>query len=156
VPELPDVEGFRRTFARHAAGKRLRAVHDVDRLLLRDTSPQALGRGLRGRRFAKPRRHGKLLLCGSDGPTLVLRFGMTGDLVWGGEPHPHDRLVLDFADGALRYRNMRRFGGIWLARDEADRSARSTATTAIAPTARSSGSCATRCRTDESRASEPG
>jgi formamidopyrimidine-DNA glycosylase len=120
VPELPDVEGFRRVFARHAAGKRVRGVHGIDRRLLRNTSPSGLGRSLAGRRFVQPGRHGKLLLCGTDGPTLVLHFGMTGALVWSSEEperHPHDRLVLELDDGELRYRNMRRFGGIWLAPD---------------------------------------
>ena len=117
MPELPDVEGFRRTFRRHAAGKTVRRVHDVDRTLLRGTTPQALARGLRGRRFEQPERHGKLLLCGTDGPTLLLHFGMTGSLTWDGEAHAHDRLVLELDNGALRYRNMRKLGGVWLAAD---------------------------------------
>jgi formamidopyrimidine-DNA glycosylase len=96
----------------------VRRVHDVDRTLLRGTTAQALGRGLSGRRFEQPGRHGKLLLCGTDGPTLLLHFGMTGRLVWDQEPHPHDRLVLELGDGALRYRNMRKLGGVWLAADE--------------------------------------
>ena len=58
MPELPDVEGFRRLFARRAAGERVERVHDVDRALLRGTSPQGLGRGLRGRRLAEPGRRG--------------------------------------------------------------------------------------------------
>ena len=118
MPELPDVEGFRRTFRRHATGKTVRRVHDVDRTMLRGTTAQALARRLGGRRFQRPERHGKLLLCGTDGPTLLLHFGMTGSLVWDGEPHRHDRLVLDLGDGALRYRNMRKLGGVWLAADE--------------------------------------
>jgi formamidopyrimidine-DNA glycosylase len=117
VPELPDVEGFRRTFARHAAGKRVHGVRGVDRTLLRNSSASGLGRVLGGRRFGQPRRHGKLLVCPTDGPALVLHFGMTGALVWSRDAHPHDRLVLELDDGELHYRNMRRFGGIWLARD---------------------------------------
>jgi formamidopyrimidine-DNA glycosylase len=123
VPELPDVEGFRRVFARYAAGKRVRGVHRVDASMLRNTSPPGLGRALKNRRFERPDRHGKLLLCRTDGPTLVLHFGMTGRLVWSGdEPqrHAHDRLVLEFEHGELRYRNMRRFGGIWLAKSESE------------------------------------
>ena len=118
MPELPDVEGFRRTFARHAAGKRVRSVRGVDLALLRNSTPSGLGRALSGRRFGRPRRHGKLLICPTDGPALVLHFGMTGDLVWSRDGHRHDRLVLELDDGELRYRNMRRFGGIWLARSE--------------------------------------
>jgi formamidopyrimidine-DNA glycosylase len=121
MPELPDVEGFRRIFGRHAAGKRVRGVHGVDRSLLRNASAAGLGRALRGRRFARPDRHGKLLICPTDSrPTLVFHFGMTGGLVWSGdEPrrHTHDRLALELDDGELRYRNMRKFGGIWLTRD---------------------------------------
>jgi formamidopyrimidine-DNA glycosylase len=122
VPELPDVEGFRRHFARHAAGKEIRRVSGVDVSLLRETTPQGLGRALTGRRFAPPGRHGKLLLCRTDGPpTLVLHFGMTGRLVWSGEEperHAHDRLVLELEDGEERYRNMRKLGFIRLAHDE--------------------------------------
>jgi formamidopyrimidine-DNA glycosylase len=58
VPELPDVEGFRHTFARHAEGKRVHGVRAVDRGMLRNSSPAGLGRALSGRRFASPRRHG--------------------------------------------------------------------------------------------------
>jgi formamidopyrimidine-DNA glycosylase len=120
VPELPDVEGFRRVFDRYAAGKRVRRVHRIDVSMLRNTSPLGLGRALRDRRFERPDRHGKLLVCRTDTPTLVLHFGMTGRLVWSGdEPlrHAHDRLVIEFEDGELRYRNMRKFGGIWLAKE---------------------------------------
>jgi formamidopyrimidine-DNA glycosylase len=121
MPELPDVEGFRRVFVHHAAGKRVHRIWGVDRGLLRNTTPSGLGRALVRRRFEEPGRHGKLLLCPTDGPTLVLHFGMTGALVWSAdepERHRHDRLVLELDDGELRYRNMRRFGGIWLATDE--------------------------------------
>jgi hypothetical protein len=40
---------------------------------------------------------------------------MTGTFVWSGDDHRHNRLVLELDDGDLRYRNMRRLGGIWLA-----------------------------------------
>ena len=118
MPELPDVDGFRRTFQRHAAGRSVRAVRRVDRALLVGSTPQALGRALRGRRFGRPRRHGKLLICRTDGPTLVLHFGMTGSLEWRGRPGPDARLVLELEDGALVMRDVRRLGRIWLARDD--------------------------------------
>ena len=123
MPELPDVEGFRRTFQKHAAGKLVRAVRWIDRSMLRDTTQQRVARALKGRRFARPERQGKLLICPTeDGPALLLHFGMTGQFVWGeqGTRHPHDRLGLEFDDGVLRYRNMRKFGGIWIADGEAE------------------------------------
>src|SRR5205814_7125174 len=73
-----------------------------------------------GRRVDTPERQGRLLVCPACGVTLLLHFGMTGTFVWcTSEPrHPHDRMTLVFDDGELRYRNMRKFGGIWLAQDQ--------------------------------------
>jgi formamidopyrimidine-DNA glycosylase len=116
MPELPDVEGFRREFVRHAAGKQVRGVH-ADPTIVRNTTPQGLGRALHGRRFDDPRRHGKWLICPAEGPVLLFHFGMTGGFVWSGEEvhrHRHDRLRIELDDGELRYRNMRKLGGVWL------------------------------------------
>lgn len=123
MPELPDVEGFRRTFAEFATGKTVRAVRWIDSSMLRNTSAARLAGALKDARFSEPQRHGKLLICFTGGPaTLLFHFGMTGTFVWceGGHRHPHDRLALEFGDGQLRYRNMRKFGGVWLARSAAD------------------------------------
>lgn len=120
VPELPDVEGFRRFFRRHAAGRRVERVR-AQREILRNTTPQGLGRALTGHRFDTPRRCGKWLICPAGGARLVLHFGMTGELVWSGaepEPHAHDRLTLELEHGALRLRDQRKLGGAWLVRAE--------------------------------------
>lgn len=121
MPELPDVEQFRRFFAAHATGKAVAAV-EADPAILRNVSADALAAALQGRRFEEPFRHGKWLAAPSDGPALLLHFGMTGDLIWSGdEPdrHRHDRLILGFVEGGeLRYRNMRKLGGVWLAHDQ--------------------------------------
>jgi formamidopyrimidine-DNA glycosylase len=50
MPELPDVEGFRRVFAEHAAGRTVERVEVLDRSMLRNRRPQALGRLLAGQR----------------------------------------------------------------------------------------------------------
>jgi formamidopyrimidine-DNA glycosylase len=119
MPELPDVEGFRRYFARHAKGKRIDGVDVVDASLLRNVSAQGLGRAVSGRRFGAPRRHGKWLLASAGKSTVLMHFGMTGRLSWGRDAdgrHRHDRVVFRCTGGELRYRNMRKFGGVWLAR----------------------------------------
>jgi formamidopyrimidine-DNA glycosylase len=126
MPELPDVDGFRRYFARYAAGHHVAAVEVADRDLVRNTDPQGLARRLVGRRFSTPRRHGKWLIAPTGGPELLLHFGMTGLLVYSArdlEPHRHDRVTLVLAEGRLRYRNMRRLGGIWVAGSPAEREA---------------------------------
>lgn len=123
MPELPDVEHFRRFFLGHATGRTVRSV-EADPTIVRNATPQALGEALGGRTFDEPDRHGKWLACWTDGPALLLHFGMTGDLIWSGdEPARHrwDRLILRFDGGEeLRYRNMRKLGGVWLAHDSAE------------------------------------
>jgi formamidopyrimidine-DNA glycosylase len=126
MPELPDVEGFRRYLARHAEGQRIVAIHVPDRQIVRNRSPQALGRALRDKEFAAPTRHGKWLIAPLADRTaeVLLHFGMTGLLTWsddGGDRHPHDRAIFVCERGELRYNNMRRFGGLWLARDMGER-----------------------------------
>jgi formamidopyrimidine-DNA glycosylase len=121
VPELPDVESYRRFFSHHAVGRVVRRTIVPDPTILRNTTPSALNRALRGRRLDEPERIGKWLICWTDGPALLLHFGMTGHLVWSGdEPkrHRHDRVILELEGGdELRYRNMRKLGGTWLAHD---------------------------------------
>jgi formamidopyrimidine-DNA glycosylase len=121
VPELPDVEQFRRFFARHAVGRTVFGVVVPDATIVRNATPKALADALRGRRFEEPDRLGKWMIGWTDGPALLLHFGMTGELVWSGdepERHRHDRVILELDGGdELRYRNMRKLGGAWLAHD---------------------------------------
>jgi formamidopyrimidine-DNA glycosylase len=122
MPELPDVEGFRRYFRRYALNKPVRDV-GVQSDMLRNVSPRTLERAIKGRTFIDAERHGKWLSCRAVSLSLVLHFGMTGGFVWSKDErgrHEHDRLVLRFAEGELRYRNMRKLGGVWLTRDEAE------------------------------------
>lgn len=124
MPELPDVEGFRRYMARHARGRRIEHVEVPDRELVRNRSPQALGRALKRARFGAPRRHGKWLIAPVGEVELMLHFGMTGFLRWSDrrdERDRHDRVIFACEGGELRYNNMRRFGGVWLAADCAER-----------------------------------
>jgi formamidopyrimidine-DNA glycosylase len=124
MPELADVEGYRRYLARYATGKRIEGVEAPAADLLRNTSAAGLGRALRGARFAAPDRHGKWLIAHTDtGAAVLMHFGMTGNLSWSADGaadrHPHDRVIFRLAaDEELRYRDMRKFGGIWLARSE--------------------------------------
>lgn len=124
MPELPDVEGFRRYLARHAEGRRIVSVEVPDRAMARNRSPRTLAQALEGKRFGSPRRHGKWLIAPADGVELLLHFGMTGLLHWASpvqERHRHDRVIFVCEGGELRYNNMRRFGGIWLARHDRER-----------------------------------
>ena len=96
MPELPDVDGFRRVLAEHAAGQQVRATVVHDREMLRNRSPQGLGRALKGRRFREPERRGKWLFTPIGDVVVLMHFGMTGLLAWEDsepEAHQHDRIV---------------------------------------------------------------
>lgn len=120
MPELPDVEGFRRVLAEHAEGHEVNRVEVLDEGVLRGVRPRELDQALAGQWLRSPGRHGKWLLAHTDGPTVLLHFGMTGDLRWSpaDEPrHRHDRVVFIIDEGELRYRDMRKLQGLRLARD---------------------------------------
>jgi formamidopyrimidine-DNA glycosylase len=72
-----------------------------------------------GTRFGEPRRHGKWLIFPAGDAEVLMHFGMTGRLDWGrrgSERHRHDRIVFVCRGGELRYRNMRKFGGVWISK----------------------------------------
>lgn len=122
MPELPDVEAFRKVLVSCAQGRPIRRIDVHDAGVLHGVSARRLRRELEGRTFAEPERHGKWLVARTDGPTVLLHFGMTGKLVCccAGDPlDAHDRVVFTLGGGhQLRYRDQRKLKGLWLA-DEA-------------------------------------
>jgi formamidopyrimidine-DNA glycosylase len=82
VPELLEVEAYRRLAEDRAVGRKvLRVVADDPWYLKRGLDQATVMAALENRRVVGARRVGKLLLLDTDGPTLGLRFGMTGRLV---------------------------------------------------------------------------
>jgi formamidopyrimidine-DNA glycosylase len=123
VPELPDVEGFRRELAGALPGRRIQHVQVCDPGILRNTTAAAFGRRCTGHRFRAPRRHGKWLILPTDGPTLLVHSGMTGHPYYaanGAERKSYERLVVSLDKGELRYADLRKLRGVWLAPDEDD------------------------------------
>ncbi|MFE1251856.1 Fpg/Nei family DNA glycosylase [Streptomyces sp. NPDC058735] len=122
MPELPDVEGFRRVLESCARGRVIRRVDVRDPGVLHGVDARGLRDALEGRRFGAPERRGKWLLARTGGPTLVLHFGMTGRLVCGrvdDAVEPHDRVLFTLGAGRqLRFRDQRKLQGLWLAHDE--------------------------------------
>lgn len=123
MPELPDVEGFRGVFAEHGTGREITSVRVADPQVLHDVGARKLRETLTGRSFREPERLGKWLIVPlTEGPVLLLHFGMTGSIVWESaatERHRHDRVTFGLSDGELRYRDMRKLRGLWLAADRA-------------------------------------
>ena len=119
MPELPDVEGFRRIVDLHAVGHRVDNFEVLDAGVLRNTTASDATRLLTGRACTGTGRTGKWLQIHLDGPSVVVHFGMTGSLVWSEATtrHPHDRVVFSFEGGELRYRDLRKLRGLWLVPD---------------------------------------
>lgn len=95
----------------------------ADASIVRNATPAALDAALVDERFAEPERRGKWLLAWTGGPAMLWHFGMTGDVIPAIDAagrHPHDRLVVQLDRGEVRYRNMRKFGGVWLAHERAE------------------------------------
>ncbi|MEU0074915.1 DNA-formamidopyrimidine glycosylase family protein [Streptomyces sp. NPDC006332] len=124
MPELPDVEGFREVLRSCAKGRVIRHVDVRDPGVLHGVSARRLRDALEGRRFTEPERHGKWLLARTGGPTLVLHFGMTGQLVCARPDdayEAHDRVLFTVGgDRQLRFRDQRKLQGLWLADDDRD------------------------------------
>lgn len=121
MPELPDVEGFRRVLADHAVGRRIERVEVADSGVLRGVTASDFDAALRDQRFAEPGRHGKWLLAPTSGPTVLMHFGLTGGLRWvdrGAPANRFDRVSFVTGEGELRFEDMRKLQGITLARDD--------------------------------------
>ena len=133
MPEILEVELYR-VSAEAALHRPITRAWMVDSRYGRGgTTPARLRSALVGRTFSSARRIGKLLLLDTDGgPTLGLRFGMTGGLVVDGN-EALDRLRygpgvfnekwvrarFTFDDGGeLLMHDPRRFGSLELAPDE--------------------------------------
>lgn len=126
MPELPDVETFRKRLYQRGLGRPVTAVDVRRRDLLVDVGQGELGSALKGAALETTRRHGKHLFARVSGAGCWLRlhFGMTGELSVSrtggdGEVEPdHTRLRLDFDDGGfLAYVNTRALGEIGLVED---------------------------------------
>ncbi len=112
MPELPDVEAFRRT-ARKALRKRIGSVNTHRSRIFR-VSDKTLKRHLGGRRLTGTRRRGKhLLLRISDGRFLALHFGMTGSVSYSEDEPEHTALALRLTNGrTLSIVSVRKLGKI--------------------------------------------
>lgn len=81
MPELPDVQLFKKYFDATSLGKKITAIDECDSRLLQGISGKKLQQRLTGKSFTATRRHGKYLFARLDeNGFLVLHFGMTGFL----------------------------------------------------------------------------
>lgn len=119
MPELPEVEVTRLSFADRIAGARIESV--------RTGKPLRWPLGIRpgtlvGQHVRAVRRRGKYLLLDLDDGILLMHLGMSGSLAFARQmppPGPHDHFDLVTNRGLLRLNDPRRFGAVVHAPDEA-------------------------------------
>jgi formamidopyrimidine-DNA glycosylase len=122
MPELPEVETFKRYLDTTSLHQRITNVQVPDAYVLKRVSARALALRLKGRRFENSHRHGKHLFVRADDKLwLRLHFGMTGSLEYlkDDEVAPKTaRVIFRFADNCgLAFDDQRKFGEIELIGD---------------------------------------
>ncbi len=122
MPELPDVESFKRYLDATSLHQRIAHVDVLSAYVLKGISVRELAHRLKGRCFESSRRHGKHLFVRTDGNVwLRLHFGMTGSLRYFKDEEkapPHTRVLFIFArDYRLAFDDQRKFGEIGLIQD---------------------------------------
>ncbi|MBQ5447774.1 MAG: hypothetical protein IIT52_02735, partial [Candidatus Methanomethylophilus sp.] len=102
MPELPEIETVRRVVCPQIAGARIVSV-SVDReKIVGHPSVDEFVRKLKGRTVVSDGRRGKALIIGLDRGRLIIRFGMTGQLIvvpQGYPPEKHTHVTLRLEDG---------------------------------------------------------
>jgi formamidopyrimidine-DNA glycosylase len=119
MPELPEVETVVRTLRPRLVGSIIRAVR-LERADILDPLGTDLAAHLVGRSVTTVERRGKRIIVALDNAErFYIHLGMTGQLTVVAADEPlrnHTHLVLELAGEAkmeLRFRDPRRFGGIW-------------------------------------------
>ena len=112
MPELPEVEVTRLSFADRIAGARIESVR-VGKPLRWPLG--CLPQDLHGRTVRGVRRRGKYLLLDLDSGVLLVHLGMSGSLAFAASLPPHgvhDHFDLVTDRGVLRLHDPRRFGAV--------------------------------------------
>ncbi len=119
MPELPEAETIARQLHRELEGKMLGRAF-LSRTDIVHGDPTPLAKLLPGRTVQRVHRRAKQVILDLAPPLqIVFRLGMTGRLtvVPTNEPpetHTHLRICVAHEDRELRFRDPRRFGGIWV------------------------------------------
>jgi formamidopyrimidine-DNA glycosylase len=122
MPELPDVEIFKRYLDATSLHQRIADVDVRNGYILKDVTARELARELKGHRFESSRRHGKHLFVRTDDHIwLRLHFGMTGSLEYlknDKQAPRHARVLFVFANNhRLAFDDQRQFGQVGLLKD---------------------------------------
>ncbi len=119
MPELPEVESYKRYFDSTSLNKTIKDVKVLDEGILLNISGKNFESKLKGEKFKSTFRHGKYLFAEiSESKIVVMHFGMTGFLNYfknDNEASNHIRVLFNFSNGFhLGYDCQRKFGKVSL------------------------------------------
>lgn len=107
MPELPEVETFKRYIERTSLEKVVVKAEVKNPVVVRPARPEDVVRAVEGSEFLSVRRHGKqLFLELGQGGWMTWHFGMTGEPVFFDRPSEEprfDRFLLTFEHGRLAF-----------------------------------------------------
>jgi formamidopyrimidine-DNA glycosylase len=120
MPELPEVESFKRYVNSTSLHKPIDAIEVRSNLILEDLTPDKLEKTLVGQEFLSCQRYGKYLFIDVNRKFwIVTHFGMTGNLKYFKDMKDdpkHDRLLINFKNGFhLAFDCQRKFGRVAIA-----------------------------------------
>jgi formamidopyrimidine-DNA glycosylase len=123
MPELPEVETTVNELRPQLTGRQISSVEVLAPKTIQTPSVEEFVSGLTGKRISKLSRRGKHLIFTLDNrQILIVHLRMTGSLLIkkaSDLPEKFVRVILKFENGAaLHFRDVRRFGRMWLVGDE--------------------------------------
>ncbi|MBD3282643.1 MAG: Fpg/Nei family DNA glycosylase [Candidatus Portnoybacteria bacterium] len=122
MPELPDVENFKKYFKKTSLHKKVENIESNQKSLIRKITFNDFKKKIIGHKFEDAWRRGKFLIIeiGGISEKLIFHFGMTGYLSYfkqGKESH-FAKVVFNFNNGyKLEWINKRKLGKIYLVED---------------------------------------
>jgi formamidopyrimidine-DNA glycosylase len=111
MPELPEVETVVRSIAPLVTGRTVLNAHFRSNRVTRGNHEHT-AQALQGRVIQGVRRRGKQIFFDLDRGVLYVHLGMTGRLLWNGEPGKFARAVFETDGGLLVYDDIRMFGRV--------------------------------------------
>jgi formamidopyrimidine-DNA glycosylase len=123
MPELPEVETFKRYLDKTSLNQMIKSVKVIDNRVL-NIDESDLKKLVINDQFQSSLRHGKYLLIKLEKGVLIMHFGMTGDLEYYDkkeEDPSYSKVIFNFNNGYnLAYISRRMFGRLYIAESVED------------------------------------
>ncbi|UNC91597.1 DNA-formamidopyrimidine glycosylase [Candidatus Contubernalis alkaliaceticus] len=122
MPELPEVETIKESLKETISFKKIKEVEVFCAKLIKFPEVLQFVKDIKNKKIKSLERRGKYLIIKLTFNTnLVVHLGMTGQLIYSDLPlqmDKHTHLLFHFEDNTvLQYRDVRKFGCLWLVKD---------------------------------------